>query len=204
MADGTSRRTKVIALLILVPLSGWLAYRNLPAPSEQTVAASLPQAETAPPAAARGAMENRPARRGGSGGQQWSREQLAALDPTLRLDLLGKSRQVKYQGPSRNIFQIYTPPPPAPVANTVAPTPATAGQSAPAPAANIPLKFYGMAVRSDTAEKKAFLTNGEEIFIGQEGDLIAKQYKILRIGVNTIELEDTRSHLRQQLALVVE
>ena len=200
MADGTSRRIKVIALLILVPLSGWLAYRNLPAPSEQTVAASLPPAETAPPAASRGVM----ARRGGSQGQQWSRAQLAALDPTLRLDLLGKSREVKYQGTSRNIFQFYTPPPPAPEVIHVVPTPANAGQSATAPAANIPLKFYGMAVRPDTAEKKAFLTNGEEIFIGQEGDLIAKQYKILRIGVNTIELEDTRSHLRQQLPLVVE
>ena len=202
MADGTSRRIKVIALLILVPLSGWLAYRNLPAPGEQTVAASLPQAETAPPAAPRGAMGNRSARQGGAGGQQWSREQLAVLDPTLRLDLLGKSREVKYQGTSRNIFQFYTPPPPAPVAP--APTPATAGQSASAPAANIPWKFYGIAVRPDTAEKKAFLTNGEEIFIGQEGDLIAKQYKILRIGVNTIELEDTRSRQRQQLTLVVE
>ncbi|OFW00765.1 MAG: hypothetical protein A3G20_00170 [Acidobacteria bacterium RIFCSPLOWO2_12_FULL_59_11] len=204
MANGTFRRTKVIALLILVPLSGWLAYRNLLAPSEQTVAASLPPAETAPPAAARDARGNRTARRGGPGGQQWSREQLAALDPTLRLDLLEKSRQVKYQGTSRNIFQFYTPPPPAPEVIHVVPTPANAGQSATAPAANIPLKFYGMAVRPDTAEKKAFLTNGEEIFIGQEGDLIAKQYKILRIGVNTIELEDTRSHLRQQLPLVVE
>ena len=202
MANGTFRRTKVIALLILVPLSGWLAYRNLLAPSEQTVAASLPPAETAPPAAARDARGNRTARRGGPGGQQWSREQLAALDPTLRLDLLEKSRQVKYQGTSRNIFQFYTPPPQVPM--VPAPTPATAGQSASAPAANIPWKFYGIAVRPDTAEKKAFLTNGEEIFIGQEGDLIAKQYKILRIGVNTIELEDTRSHLRQQLPLVVE
>ena len=40
-----------------------------------------------------------------------SPQELAAMDPTLRLDLLEQSRQVKYEGASRNIFELYTPPP---------------------------------------------------------------------------------------------
>jgi hypothetical protein len=41
----------------------------------------------------------------------------------------------------------------------------------------------------------------EEIFIGEEGSLIAKRYKIVRIGVNSIELEDIQSKQSQQLPL---
>ena len=133
-----------------------------------------------------------------------SQQQLAVLDPTLRVDLLERSKQVNYAGESRNIFQFYTPPPPEPVAAPVADTPSSL-QPPPAPAASdMPLKFYGVASRPGTAEKKAFLTDGEEIYIGEEGDLIAKRYKIIRIGVNSIELEDNRDKRRQQLPLLEE
>ena len=123
------------------------------------------------------------------------------MDPTLRLDLLEQSRQVKYEGASRNIFELYTPPPPPAGAAPASSTPAPPKASEPAPI-NIPWKFYGMAVRPGSFQKKAFLTDGEEIFIGEEGSLIAKRYKILRIGVNSIELEDTQSQRKHQLPLL--
>ncbi|MBI4461077.1 MAG: hypothetical protein HY648_13600 [Acidobacteria bacterium] len=191
MASGVAQKVKVIALAVLVPLSAWLAYRNVLRSDGPAVAASIPRAQSAPNAA----------RREGSQSQQWTREQLLALDPTLRLDLLEKSRQVKYQGASRNIFQMYTPPAPAPVVPPAAPSGASAATPlAPQPA--IPLKFYGMAMQPDATEKKAFLTDGEEIFIAKEGDLVARQYRIVRIGMNSVELEDTRNRQRQQLMLV--
>ena len=132
---------------------------------------------------------------------------MASLDPTLREELLERSREVKYQGSSRNIFQIYTPPPPPAPPTPPPANPATAGPTTPPPppppppAPSIPLKFYGVAAPPGSVHKKAFLTDGEEIFIAQEGEVIAKFYKIVRIGVNTIELEDSRSKQKQSLPL---
>lgn len=192
------QRGKLIALLLLAPLCAWLAYRNLFSPGDATVSASP---EARPPRRGTGSPPPRNAAR-----QDPARTGVAAdLDPTLRLDLLEKSRQVDYEGGSRNIFEPYTPPPPPPPPAPPAtdPLPAVRTPTAP-PASTIPLKFYGVAEHPDGRPKKAFLTDGEEIFIGQEGDLIARFYKITRIGVSTIELEDSRDRRRHQLPLLEE
>jgi hypothetical protein len=39
--------------------------------------------------------------------------------------------------------------------------------------------------------KHAFFLDNDEIIVAGEGDLIKKRYKILRIGVNSAEVEDT-------------
>ena len=68
----------------------------------------------------------------------------------------------------------------------------------------VALKFYGIAAPPGSGDKKAFLTDGDEIIIAQEGETIARFYKIIRIGVNSIELEDSRSKRRQNLPLLEE
>ena len=142
-----------------------------------------------------------------------SQEQLAALDPTLREDLLERSREIEYKGSSRNIFETYTPPPPPappappapppapPVADPAAPRP---GPPTTPPPPDISLKFYGVASPPGAGEKKAFLSDGEEIIIAKEGEVVANFYKVIRIGVNSIELEDSRSQKKQSLPLVEE
>ncbi|MBI4442322.1 MAG: hypothetical protein HY649_02980 [Acidobacteria bacterium] len=196
-------KKQFIALLILAPLCAWLVYRNIVAPAPLNGIASVPPAGTAQgaeqapaasrPAASRNVRQQRD--------RTMSLQELAALDPTLRLDLLEQIRQVDYIGPVRNIFEPYTPPPPPqPVAAAPVTAPVMPRSSGPAPL-NIPWKFYGMAVRSGSFQKKAFLTDGEEIFIGEEGSQFARRYKIIRIGVNSIEVEDTQTSQKQQLPL---
>jgi len=202
-------------MAILVPLCAWLVYRNLLSPEDPRLAATPPRQESAR-AAALGLQEpsSEPgspeastggAPRGGNG-EALSQEELAALDPTLREDLLERSRQAAYSGSTRNIFQYYTPPPPpAPPAPPPAPAPVAAAPARPAaPPAPPPiaLKFYGIASPPGSGDKKAFLTEGEEIIIAKEGEVIARFYKIIRIGVNSIELEDNRSQSRQSLPLL--
>jgi hypothetical protein len=63
------------------------------------------------------------------------------------------------------------------------------------------LKFYGIAAPPGSGDKKAFLTDGDEIIIAKEGETIARFYKVVRIGVNSIDLEDSRSQRRQSLPL---
>jgi len=205
MPSEKSAKVKLIMFVVLASLCAWLVYRNILSPTPPNASAS-PRADS-PPAEGRTRSETASGpgsagTRSGERNRTMDRQELAAMDPTLRLDLLEKSRQVTYEGGSRNIFQPYIPPPPK--NDPILSTPAPASPSGPlsAPRIPIPLKFYGMAVRPETNQKKAFLTDGEEIFIGEEGSLIAKQYKIIRIGVNFIELEDTQSNQRQQLPLL--
>lgn len=90
---------------------------------------------------------------------------------------------------------------------TSEPGPDEAGPAPPAPTPPPPaiaLQFYGIATPSGAGDKKAFLTDGDEIIIAKEGEIIARFYKIIRIGVNSIELEDSRSQRRQSLPLLEE
>ena len=204
MQIGTQERGKLIALLALAAICAFFVYRNFFLPEEPRVPASLPAESNA-----LGDADSVPGSRRTSSPSRdgtLSQQQLAALDPTLRVDLLERSKHVKYAGESRNIFQFYTPPPPS--APATAPriessVPARPSPSAPQPL-DIPLKFYGVASRPGTSHKKAFLTDGEDIFIGEEGDLIAKRYKIIQIRMNSIEMEDSRDKRRQQLPLIEE
>jgi hypothetical protein len=185
----------VMAALLVVCL--WLVRRNIFAPLPQTTGAGRGAAVDA-------ALGSRaaPGRRG-----QRGNDALADLDPTLRLDLLEAARNVEYRGSPRNIFQVYTPPPPPPPPAPPTPPPgASAGSqpSGPPPPPPISLKFYGTAQQSGGEPRKAFLLEGEEIFIAKEGDVVAKDYKVIRIGAASIEMEDTRNSRRQQLPLIEE
>jgi hypothetical protein len=204
---------------ILVPLCVWLVYRNLLGTGDPRVSASVPQAGSARGAAVSAAQDQPSpapapaATRRGRPDQSLSQEQLAALDPTLREDLLERSRQIEYSGSSRNIFQTYTPPPPPPPPppptplsppTPVADPASRPGPPPPPPPPPISLKFYGVASPSGSGEKKAFLSDGEEIIIAKEGEVVGSFYKVIRIGVNSIELEDSRSQQKQSLPLVEE
>jgi hypothetical protein len=184
LADFKSSR-KLILIAVLVVLCAWLVRRNLLSPETPIVSGALTG--------------------GVSRGEDSEKALIADLDPTLRLDLLEAARSVEYKGSSRNIFQAYTPPPPPPPPPPPTPPPVITEQAPPKPTVPpIPLKFYGTAQPPGRQPRKAFLIDGEEIFIAQEGDLVAKSYRVIRIGPTSIELEDTRSQQRQQLPLVEE
>jgi hypothetical protein len=140
----------------------------------------------------------------------------ATIDPTLRLDILAKLQQVEAPLSMRNIFQYGAAPPP-PVAPVVMPTgtkkievrdhppPVTPPPpSAPvAPTAPpITFKYYGYKVSKSDGRKEAFLLDGEDIFIAGENDSVKLgRYKVVRIGVNSITIEDTQFKSTQTLQL---
>lgn len=105
-----------------------------------------------------------------------------AQDPTLRLDLLERVSKVQYTGTQRNIFQYRAPLPSEQTKGDNTPPP-------PPPPPPIPLRFFGFATRPGEP-KKIFLSNGEETFVVAEGDLVMKRYRVTRIGVNAVEIED--------------
>lgn len=120
-----------------------------------------------------------------------------SLDPTLRFDLLKSSEDVTYKGAGRDIFQNQPEPVaiPQPVAKVI-----DTGPPPPPPPPPIPLKFYGFSSRKNGA-KEVFLSKGEDIFVAKEGQVIDRRYKIIKIGPNSVEVEDVLTNNRQTLPL---
>ena len=121
------------------------------------------------------------------------------LDPTLRTDLLKNSEESAYKGTGRNIFEDTPPPIPQPIKPVVPPPPAPVVQTPPPPPP-IPLKFYGFANKPGQA-KAIFLANGDDIFIGHEGEIVNRRYKIIRIHATQVEIEDVLNNNRQTIPL---
>lgn len=124
-----------------------------------------------------------------------------SLDPTLHLARLRLTEHEVYEGSGRNIFRSYgddqpdkTRPAPKPQ-----PTPpAKIPQAAEAP--RLRLRFFGIATESHSA-RKVCLTQDGDVFIGAQGDIVDRRYKILQIGSNTVDLEDLLENRHYQLAL---
>jgi hypothetical protein len=187
---------KMLTLLVLGVVCGWLVYRNLlRAPSAALPPLRIPNAQATSDAPGGGASA---AAKQGRRTVDRNRGNLSNLDPTLRLDLLEAARAVEYSGSSRNIFEAYVPPPPP-----APPPPAEIEPPAPVepPPPRSPLKFYG-TTEGPGRPRRAFLIDGEEnIFIAREGEIVAAFYKITRIGVASLEMEDTRTQQTLQLPL---
>ncbi len=142
---------------------------------------------------------------------------VSRIDPTLKLDLLAKVRNVPVEGGSRSLFEFYTPPPPPPPPPKVSPiNPEAAKQAAaklaearkaaatPPPPPAIPLKFYGYSGALRSTVRRAFFLDGEDIVQAGENETVGNRYKIIRIGVNSAIVEDTVAKNQQTLPLAEE
>lgn len=122
-----------------------------------------------------------------------------SLDPSLRFDLLKSSEDKEYAGGKRNIFREYEEPVkiPEPVKEVINTPPVNTG---PPPLPPIPLKYYGFASKPGEA-RKVFLSSGDEVFIAEEGQIIQRRYKILKITVSSVEVEDVLNNNKQVIPL---
>ena len=123
------------------------------------------------------------------------------LDPTLRTDLLKNSEEALYKGSGRNIFEEQAAPPiPAVTHKVIVEDNTPKPPPPPPPPPLIPLKFYGFASKPGQA-KAIFLANGDDIFIGHEGEIVNRRYKIIRIHPTQVEIEDVFTNNRQSIPL---
>jgi hypothetical protein len=124
-----------------------------------------------------------------------------SLDPTLRLDLLTTSEGTKYEGKGRNIFRAEAEVIPQPKFPPIRPQPMPPPEATgPPPPPPIPLRFYGFASRPGEP-KRIFLSQGDDVFIAKEGDIVDRRYKILQISPTSVEVEDVLTNNRQSLPL---
>lgn len=196
MKVGAENRTKLFAAIGLMVIAVIVLLFNVGGPSPK---ASAPAPPFTPPAAARPIAPARTA----TGKAHGKKAATAArsLDPTLRYDWLKASEDTEYEGKGRNIFmtQAEIPQPVAP-AQTPEEIEAAKGPPPPPPPPPINLKFFGFASKPGES-KKIFLSEGEDVFIAGEGDVVNRHYKVLRISPTSVEIEDVLNNNRQSIPL---
>ena len=180
------RNQRQLAMLaaLLVALAAIAVYRYRPTPSAVPAQASNPR---------------------GAAGQQAAQNAQSGAAPDVRLDALKAERPTPASG-ERDLFRFKPRAAPAPPPRPT--SPGSTGADAqrppipvgPPPPPPIPLKFIGIVEKADHT-KIAVLSDGKQVHEGTEGGTILGQYKILRIGVESIEMSYLDGRGRQTIRL---
>jgi hypothetical protein len=129
-----------------------------------------------------------------------SKKNAGAIDPAdlkVRLEALNQSRP-DAKGGERNPFRFYVPPPPPPPPPPKPPAPPapTVGPQQPAPIEPpvvpppppITMKYIG-SFEDPKVGKIANFSDCRSTYRGREGEIIAGQYRLVRIGVESVVME---------------
>jgi hypothetical protein len=98
---------------------------------------------------------------------------------------------------------------PLPVVHVPVPTPppglpVDSAASGPAPAASLPplnLKYLGSVENRAGVKVAVLLTDRKEVLTGQAGETVANRYRIARIGLESVDLEDVTSGQSRRIPL---
>ncbi|HXN24528.1 MAG TPA: hypothetical protein VOA41_17470 [Candidatus Dormibacteraeota bacterium] len=121
---------------------------------------------------------------------------LITLDnPRLQIEKIDSARDWGYAGTHRNIFSAIVPAPTA-TSHSLATTPVIPKRIGPdppppPPPVVLPVKFFGYATDAQGNHRRAFFTNGDEVYIVGEGEILLGHYRVLRIGNDRVDFEDT-------------
>jgi hypothetical protein len=166
-----SNRVKAYGLAVLLVLLGWVLLRQFQ--NSPQVIAGQPGAKFAP---------------------------IDVDDPTLRIDDIAASQKREYQGKGRNIFT-YGRIQVVKEGNKEPPPPVNLDPPKPPPPPPPPFKFYGVATNPASGRKRAFFTNGEDIWIAEEGQMIDRRFKLVSIGATSAEVEEIATGRRVTMPL---
>lgn len=219
---GIDPKLIVLALIAVAGLLFWYNSRG----DEEAHPATTAAAHVSEPAAVMvpaGATRTRPSGQRRRGRDERGTLKLPAvvpangdIDPILRVDLLDRLAKVELPAANRNLFesgpteaemlQAAVPNRKIPLKPIAALTPPTVVPPPPVmPQVNIPLKYYGFARPSSTAEaNRGFFMDGDDILVAAEGQMIKQQYLVVQLTATAAKLEDTHMKMGQSLPVTPE
>jgi hypothetical protein len=177
-----TERWRPILLTVLVVALAVVVYLELPRAANPVRLATGGRAAARPPAGSTAALT------------------------TPEVHLKSLEEQHAQPGIERDLFRFRTRPAPAPPPRAAVQTPppepvVASGPPPPPPLPPIALRFIGVLESANT-QKIAVLSDGRGApLYGREGDTVLGQYKILRIGVESIEMAYLDGRGRQTIRL---
>jgi hypothetical protein len=124
--------------------------------------------------------------------------------PDVHLRALKEDRPKPDDG-GRNLFRFRPKAAPAPVAPPPPPgaaAPQARGPAGPPPPPPIPLKFAGIVEAPERSKRYAALVDATgHTFLGSEGDVVAGQYRLVKIGAESVEMSYLDGRGRQTIRL---
>jgi hypothetical protein len=165
-------RTKVYILIALSAVLAAVAFYNLKGASPAAVAAKTSA----------------------------SYQPIAIENPALHLDRIERLRKLEYHPTGRDIFTAQLPPPPRPK-NVEEHKPIGPPAPPPEPALVVPFKYYGFSADAVTKKRLGFFTNGEDVYIAAEGELVQGKFRVVSIGNTWAEVEEMSSNRRARLTM---
>jgi hypothetical protein len=127
---------------------------------------------------------------------------LPVENPELQHWKLDSSRHTDYKSNGRDIFTdtMPAPPPSKIIPRAPDPTPQLPAEPPP-PTLPATMKFFGYGTVPNGTSKRAFLHDGDELFIVGEGDTLLGRFRILRIGNASLEFEELSTGRRNSITL---
>jgi len=129
---------------------------------------------------------------------------LAVENPKLHWDNLDRAQKTEYKSNGRNPFSVIKPPTPQEIA---ARNKADAQKPQPGPVVQPPppqptvavlppnLKFFGYGTVPNGTPRRAFFTDGDDVYIVPEGETLLGRYRILKVGNTNLEFQEISSGL---------
>jgi hypothetical protein len=122
---------------------------------------------------------------------------LAVENPALQRDKQRVSQQTEYKGSGRDLFSEIAPPPPDEGRKAVQEARRFQGPTIPPPppppALPGNMKFFGYGTIPNGTAKRAFLSDGDNIYIVGEGDTLLGKFRVTKIGNANLDFEEIAS-----------
>jgi hypothetical protein len=122
---------------------------------------------------------------------------LSVENPQLHTDRIPAARNTEYKSGGRNIFVAQAAPAPVVVASKSSNKTDWVGPRQPLPDPPPPpltlppnVKFYGYGTIPNGTVRLAFFTDGEEVHVVREGELLLNRFRITKIGNASVEFEE--------------
>jgi hypothetical protein len=124
---------------------------------------------------------------------------LSVENPAPHTDRREAARKTEYKSNGCNIFSSIAcrpselPPPPKPKPDTsLLPAP---------PPPTLPVKFFGYGTVPNGTARRAFFTDGEDVYIVAEGEVLLNRFRILKVNNASLDFEEVSSGRRGTAAL---
>lgn len=128
---------------------------------------------------------------------------LAVENPQLHREKMEAAQKTEYHSLGRNPFSEIAPPPPESVKKASVHVPQGPVQPPPPPPPALPgnMKFFGYGTVPNGTSRRAFLSDGDDVYIVAEGDTLLGRFRIVKVTNANLEFEEIATGRRATVSL---